>query len=289
MKNHYKTLEIKEGASEEEIKKAYKKLAKKYHPDLNQNNKEAEAKFKEVQEAYENLSKPQASSQNNAYGNMNGSGFDDIMNNMFKDIYKGRGSKKRAAKEETFETDFDDMFGNFFSRRREGEAQPRRKQLKVTQPLDFLTWAKGGNLALDLSSIGIKEPLTIPVTAGLNLSKSYMYEVSAEYLLEISFELQKHPYFSLTEAHELTLLYPILLKDLLEKDKIHVPTLTGKVEMSLPKTNFNSEKKLILKTKGINGGNLLVKFKIIFPNNMNLNSAEVNQEVLDFKRSFSLT
>ena len=55
-RDYYEVLEVSKGASEEDIKKAYRKLAKKYHPDLNPNDKTAEAKFKEVNEAYEVLS-----------------------------------------------------------------------------------------------------------------------------------------------------------------------------------------------------------------------------------------
>lgn len=55
-KNYYKILEVAENATEQEIKKAYRRLAKKYHPDLNPDDQEAEQKFREIAEAYETLS-----------------------------------------------------------------------------------------------------------------------------------------------------------------------------------------------------------------------------------------
>ena len=67
-KNYYKTLGISKSASQGEIKKAYRKLAMKYHPDHNKGDKESEAKFKEVSEAYAVLSDPEKRKQYDTFG-----------------------------------------------------------------------------------------------------------------------------------------------------------------------------------------------------------------------------
>ena len=67
-RDYYEVLGIQKGASEEEIKKAYKKLARKYHPDMNPGDKEAEEKFKEVNEANEVLSDPEKKARYDQFG-----------------------------------------------------------------------------------------------------------------------------------------------------------------------------------------------------------------------------
>ncbi len=75
-KDYYEVLGVDKGANDDELKKAYRKMAKKYHPDANIDNKEeAEAKFKEVNEAYENLSDPQKRSMYDRFGHNGPQGF----------------------------------------------------------------------------------------------------------------------------------------------------------------------------------------------------------------------
>jgi len=83
--SHYKTLGVSEKASKEEIKKAYRQLAKKYHPDKNANNSDAEARFKEVSIAYSVLSSPQRRAEYDAQ-RLAGSWFQPFRN--FEDIFQ---------------------------------------------------------------------------------------------------------------------------------------------------------------------------------------------------------
>lgn len=122
-KDYYEILGVSRNASQEEIKRAFRQLAKKYHPDANPGDKDAEAKFKEINEAYEVLSDPEKRANYDAYGNPNG---------------PVAGPAGGPASEEPFSRVFGDMggfpFGNIFEefeellggRRRAREAGPQR-------------------------------------------------------------------------------------------------------------------------------------------------------------------
>ncbi|MBD3307249.1 DnaJ domain-containing protein, partial [candidate division KSB3 bacterium] len=109
-RDYYEILEVNRNATSDEVKKAYRKLALKYHPDRNSGNKEAEEKFKEAAEAYEVLSNPEKRNLYDQFGHegLRSTGFSGFRG--FEDIFSSFG--------DIF--GFGDLFGAASSRRRTG-------------------------------------------------------------------------------------------------------------------------------------------------------------------------
>jgi molecular chaperone DnaJ len=104
-KDYYDLLGVPKGASADELKKAYRNMAKKYHPDTNPNNKESEEKFKEINEAYEVLSDPQKKAAYDQFGHAGiGAG-----------APPGGGFRGGFRPQDVGGADFDDMFGDVFN------------------------------------------------------------------------------------------------------------------------------------------------------------------------------
>ncbi len=116
-KDYYKILGVERNADEREIKKAYRRLARKYHPDLNPQDKEAERKFKEINEAYEVLSDPEKRKRYDELGTAWSSYGRQNTEEFWQDFYRKYGSSSPYTT--TFDTefefgDFSDFFKTFF-------------------------------------------------------------------------------------------------------------------------------------------------------------------------------
>ena len=168
-KDYYKILEVREEASQEEIKKAYRRLAKKYHPDANAGNKQSEEKFKDVSEAYEVLGdseKRQKYDQMRKFG-MGGQGF-DFRNFDFGSFRGGSGRPRRGGF--SFEG-FDlfgglgDIFAQFFDqgeRIRQERYGPRKgDDLYVEVSIPFEVAITGGK-----SAFAVEKEKPCPVCKG---------------------------------------------------------------------------------------------------------------------------
>jgi len=164
-KDYYEILGVPEKATEAEIKKAYRRLAKKYHPDANPNNKMAEEKFKEVSSAHDVLSDPEKRKQYDQLRQMGQRGFTGTGG--FEDIFTGKTGKGQTY---TFDDlgglgDLGDIFSSFFDRgettRRQRWGRQKGKDLYAEVEIPFDLAISGGNTTLEF-----KKEENCPVCGG---------------------------------------------------------------------------------------------------------------------------
>lgn len=146
-RDYYEVLGVQKGASDDEIKKAYRKTAKKYHPDLHPDDKEAEEKFKECNEAYEVLSDPQKKARYDQFG--------------FAGVDPNYGAGQGGAGGYGFDGDIDlgDIFSSFFGGGFGGfggknpNAPQRGRDIQITVSLTFEEAAKGCKKEVEVPKI----------------------------------------------------------------------------------------------------------------------------------------
>src|SRR5689334_24967819 len=141
-RDYYNILGLQRSASRDEIRKAYRKLARKYHPDINPGNKEAEEKFKDVSVAYEVLSDPEKRKLYDEFGEAGlASGFDAEKARSYQQ-WRQQSSRAGGASDHSFNMeDLGDLFGSFggFGRagRRTSTAPSRGQDIESSMEIDF--------------------------------------------------------------------------------------------------------------------------------------------------------
>lgn len=230
-KDFYKILGVSKDVSEAELKKTYRKLSRQFHPDTNPGDAKAEARFKEISEAYSVLSdKAQRAEydQMRAMGPGARAGFGGGAGGGFPGGFTGGGNFGGAG--------FEDVFANLFGGGGGGFGGPRGPQrgqdLTTTQTLDFIDGVKGTTIKLSLRSGA--EPTTIKIPAGVSDGQKIKIAGKGNPSpnggpagdLIITVTVKPHPVFT-RDGNNIRVVVPITFAEAVLGATIQVPTLGG--------------------------------------------------------------
>jgi DnaJ-class molecular chaperone len=258
----YKTLGVKREASADEIRRAYRKLAKKHHPDLNPGNKAAEDRFKAIASAYDILSDPEKRGRFDR-GEIDASGQERPEQQFYRGYAEGaegrryRGASPGGGAGAEFPEDLGDILGEFFRARggREGESIRMRGRDQAYQlTVDFLDAVNGATRRLTMPD-GKELDVTIPpgVDDGQVLRLRGQGGPGAgggppgDALIEI--RITPHKLFR-REGNDIHIELPVTLQEAVLGARIAVPTPRGSVTMTIPK-HSDTGTRLRLRGRGV--------------------------------------
>jgi DnaJ-class molecular chaperone len=282
MPDPYTVLGVSKTASEDEIRQAFRKLAKKHHPDLNPGNKEAEAKFKEISQANEILSDPEKRRRFDA-GEIDASGQETPPRGFYQDEAGGPSGRKyyRAGGHEDF-VDMGGIFSDMFGQRRGfgGGAQGFEGfdmgglPVSYTLAVPFLVAARGGKQRVTLPdgrTLDIDVPEGTSDGTTLRLKGQGMPsgkgQPAGDAYVEI--RVQPHAFFEARD-NDIHVEVPVTLREAVLGGRIKVPTVGGSVMLSVP-AGSNTGTTLRLKGRGLldrkssQHGDQYVKLKVMLP------------------------
>jgi DnaJ-class molecular chaperone len=266
----YNVLGVKKDASQDEIQKAYRRLAKKLHPDLNPGNKQAEGQFKEVSVAYDLLSDADKRARYDR-GEIDATGAERPQRQFYKDFAE-------AGSQYTNDTGFadltdEDIISRIFAREGRGTVRIRGSDVYYRLTLDFLDAINGGQQQITLPDSSV---LDVRIPAGTRDGQILRLRGKGrpgigdgppgDALIEI--EVRPHRIFT-REGDNIHVDLPISLGEAVLGGRVRVPTPTGPVTMTVPKWS-NTGTRLRLRGKGIpradgSNGDELVTLKIMLP------------------------
>lgn len=314
--DYYATLGVSKTASPEEIQKAYRKLARKYHPDMNPDDASAKKKFQEVQSAFEVLSDAEKRKRYDQFGSDFDSGgaggpggnrgwryttssgpqtypFDV---NDLGDLFGGGAAGSEGG------GGFADLFKQF--NRSRGGRRPQRgaargNDLKHELTIPFNTAVLGGEVALSVQrQSGNIETIQVKIPVGIEDGKKIRLRGQGEsgdgtpgdILLTI--HVSPHPHFRRT-GNRLEVRVPITLAEAALGATIDVPTPHGTISLKVP-PNTSSGKRLRIKGQGVHPanqppGDLFAEIQILLPDNLtaeeSLQLAEISNRYRQHPRS----
>lgn len=317
-KDYYKILGVNKSASAEEIKKAYRKLAMKYHPDRNKGNKEAEAKFKEISEAYAVLSDQEKRKQYDMFG---AEGFqqrftqEDIFRGFdFSDIFQEFGfghfgGRKRGGGASIFENLFSgatrgsgyrtktDPFGSYFTGYGGGAGARKGQDIIYELPVHLEDIVQTNQRTISYNIGGRHEQVKVKIPAGIADGKKLRLagmgqpgpEGGTPGNLFIKIKVLNHQLFK-REGDDLHLSREITFSDAALGTSIEVPTIDGKrLNLKIP-AGSQSGSKMRLRGHGMprmgggGRGDAYVKVQVAVPKKL----TEQQKELIEKFREVDL-
>ncbi len=282
-RDYYEILGVDKNATQKEIKSAYRKLAKKYHPDLNQGDDAAQEKLKEVNEAYEVLSDADKKEKYDKFGSnydfANGANFDPSQygytytntggSGRFSDFFNMFFGDEKTTGGFSFSDIFSDM--NSGGRSRHGKTRQRyNTEIEISLEDAYKGAEKQINLYLNDKPISVDLKIPAGITPGKKIRvKGEKYGVSGD----IYFKIELYPHRDLKleglDIYNEKEIYPWQAA---LGDSITVQTLEGRIKLKVPK-NTKGGSKLRIPKKGFkdlkgNTGDLYIVFKIVNPSKL---------------------
>jgi DnaJ-class molecular chaperone len=246
--NLYETLGVKRDASDDDIRKAYRKLARKHHPDVNPGNKASEDKFKAVSAAYEVLSDAKRRADYDEFGDaaLQG-GFDPAK---AREYSRWQQRRERASNfDDAGPVEFD--FAELFNRRR---GPSRGQDIRAVFPMDLRQAVEGAEVSVDVPGQGT---VRVRIPPGAETGSVIRLpgrgapgpRGGAAGDLVIETEVQPHPLVR-REGLDLYLTLPVTLDEAYNGGSVEVPTFEGTLVLKIPPRSQNHAR-LRLRGKGI--------------------------------------
>jgi DnaJ-class molecular chaperone len=269
VKDPYEVLGVERVATQDEIRRVYRRLAKKLHPDINPGDKAGEARFKEISAAYDLLSDEDKRRRFDA-GEIDATGVERPRERRFYKDFAGAGGAAAYDNRSGF-ADFaeaDDLFADLLRRQR----RARGADLRFTLAIEFLEAVNGTTKRIAMPG---GAPLDVTIPPGIEHGETLWFGGKGgapagegdpgDVLIRIA--VKPHKFF-VREGEDIHLELPITLKEAVLGAKVRVPTPTGTVLLTVPKWT-NTGAMLRLKSKGVprsgGRGDQLVKLKVVLP------------------------
>jgi len=282
--NYYNTLGIEKSASKDEIKKAFRKLAQKYHPDKKDGD---EAKFKEINEAYTVLSNDKKRQEYDQFGQYSGGGGGSPAG--------GFGGFDFNGFQQNGGADFDlgDIFNQFFQGGGRRQRVPKGRDIYIDVQLDFKDSVFGikKNISFTRDANKLPEKMDIDIPAGMDTGEMLRVREKGEPVeggmpgdLYVRVHIKQHEKMRKV-GENIVMVFPVKITESLLGGKREIETLDGKVTVKIPQ-GVNEGNLLRVKGKGVrlrdgSRGDLLLQTKLEIPKKL---SKKVKKIVEDLEK-----